>query len=64
MPARDAGRARHGTGLAALVHGYRVAFLADAAMMLVAALAALALPATTTSRPRQSLMGRTTVRSA
>jgi hypothetical protein len=38
---------RHSTCLAALVHGYRVAFLADAGLMLVAALAALALPAAT-----------------
>lgn len=37
----------HATYLAALVHGYHVAFLADAAVMLVAALAALALPAAT-----------------
>jgi hypothetical protein len=37
--------ARHATYLAALVHGYHVAFLADAAVMLVAALTALALPA-------------------
>jgi EmrB/QacA subfamily drug resistance transporter len=39
--------ARHATYPAALVHGYHVAFLADAAVMLVAALAALALPAAT-----------------
>jgi len=37
--------AHHAPYLAALVHGYHVAFLADAAVMLVAALAALALPA-------------------
>jgi len=37
--------AHHATYLAALVHGYHVAFLADAAIMLVAALVALALPA-------------------
>ena len=36
---------RHATGLAALIHGYHVAFLVDAGVMLVAALAALALPA-------------------
>jgi MFS family permease len=41
-------RAAHrATYIAALVHGYHVAFLADAAVMLVAALAALALPAAT-----------------
>jgi hypothetical protein len=39
--------ADHGTPLAALVHGYHVAFLVTAAVMLVAALAALALPAAT-----------------
>ena len=39
--------AHHATYLAALVHGYHVAFLATAAVMLVAALAALALPAAT-----------------
>ena len=37
----------HSTYLDALVHGYHVAFLADAGIMLVAALAALALPAAT-----------------
>jgi hypothetical protein len=37
--------ARHASYLTALVHGYHVAFLADAAVMIVAALAALALPA-------------------
>ena len=37
----------HSTYLAALVHGYHVAFLAAAGVMLVAALAALALPAST-----------------
>jgi EmrB/QacA subfamily drug resistance transporter len=36
--------AHHATPVAALVHGYHVAFLATAAVMLVAALAALALP--------------------
>jgi MFS family permease len=36
--------ARHATPVAALVHGYHVAFLGGAAVMLVAALAALALP--------------------
>jgi EmrB/QacA subfamily drug resistance transporter len=36
--------ARHGSYVAAIVHGYHVAFLADAGIMLVAALAALALP--------------------
>jgi EmrB/QacA subfamily drug resistance transporter len=36
--------ASHGSYVAALVHGYHVAFLADAGVMLVAALAALALP--------------------
>ena len=36
--------AHHGTYLVALVHGYHVAFVADAAIMLVAALASLALP--------------------
>lgn len=35
----------HGTRLDALVHGYRVAFLINAGLMLAAALAALALPA-------------------
>jgi MFS family permease len=42
--------ARHGTYLAALVHGYHVAFLADACVMIVAGLVALALP-------RRSLTG-------
>jgi EmrB/QacA subfamily drug resistance transporter len=37
----------HSTYVVALVHGYHVAFLADAGVMLVAALAALALPAAT-----------------
>ena len=41
------GASGHSTGLAALVHGYHVAFLAAAGVMLVAALAALALPAAT-----------------
>lgn len=36
--------AHHAAYLAALVHGYHVAFLADAGVMLAAALAALALP--------------------
>jgi EmrB/QacA subfamily drug resistance transporter len=39
------------TYLAALVHGYHVAFLAAAGVMLVAALAALALPAAAGPRP-------------
>ena len=39
--------AHHATYLVALVHGYHVAFLADAGVMLVAALVALALPAAT-----------------
>ena len=43
--------ARHATYLAALVHGYHVAFLADAGVMLFAALVALALPAATASMP-------------
>jgi hypothetical protein len=38
--------ARHAGYLAALVHGYHVAFLVNAGIMLIAALAALALPAT------------------
>ena len=38
------GAASHSTHLVALGHGYHVAFLADAGVMLVAALAALALP--------------------
>jgi EmrB/QacA subfamily drug resistance transporter len=42
VTARDA---RHATHLTALVQGYHVAFLADAGVMVVAALAALALPA-------------------
>jgi MFS family permease len=36
---------RHSGSLAALVHGYHVAFLVDAGIMLVGALSALALPA-------------------
>lgn len=44
--------AHHATYLAALVHGYHVAFLADAAVMLVAALTALALPAAALLHPR------------
>jgi EmrB/QacA subfamily drug resistance transporter len=43
--------ARHATPLAALVHGYHVAFLSSAAVMLVAALTALALPGRTSPAP-------------
>jgi EmrB/QacA subfamily drug resistance transporter len=39
--------AHHATYVAALVHGYHVAFLGGAAVMLIAALAALALPGAT-----------------
>jgi EmrB/QacA subfamily drug resistance transporter len=39
------GAARHGASLDALVHGYHVAFVADACVMVVAALTALAMPA-------------------
>jgi MFS family permease len=45
------------TYLAALVHGYHVAFLAAAGVMLVAALAALALPAAAGPRPGGSETG-------
>jgi predicted MFS family arabinose efflux permease len=39
------GAARHGVYLDALVHGYHFAFVADACVMVVAALTALAMPA-------------------
>ncbi|GAA5189858.1 MFS transporter [Rugosimonospora acidiphila] len=47
--------AGHSTRLVALVHGYHVAFLVNAAVLVLAALAALALPAEARARRRQSL---------